>query len=222
VNNTIYFSGPHGAGKSSFIEAITKAHPGRFALYPDRLNFVKVEEPITRNRSKYVKYYHEWLDQGKFAEENPGKTVLGDRCLYDGIVYGRAFTRLGFITLQDQERNEQIGRLLFDKYPDNLVVLNPPLDVIVERLKNRWETKPKKWREENLEYLAEAHKGFSQIQAIFEGKHLLVINENMRMNEQVERFTAWFEDMWVDEPLYLNKTPYTTTLRQPSEVFYGT
>jgi thymidylate kinase len=219
---TIYFSGPHGSGKSSFIEAVARARPDTFALYPDRLVFAKCDDPAIRNRSKYIKYYHEMLDQERFAQENPGKIILGDRCLYDGIVYGRAFTRLGFATTQDQERNEQVGRLLFDKYPDNLVVLNPPLEAIVKRLEERWKTKEKKWREENLSYLEEAHKGYGKIHEIFEGKNLLVINENLSIKEEVARFNEWFEDRWLTEPLYLNKTPYTTTLRQPTEVFYGT
>ncbi|MBW3011715.1 deoxynucleoside kinase [Candidatus Woesearchaeota archaeon] len=188
----IYFSGPHGAGKSSLIKGVESSSPN-ILRYKDRLEFVKVEDPRRRHKSKIVKYYQEYCDMLNFHDENPGKIILGDRSLYDGYAYGRAFVNLGWLDKDDCQLHEKIIEMFFEKdeKPQHIVILNPPLEAIIERLHKRWETKSKKWREDNFEYLKAVHEEFRQIPDYFDGKRLLYLGDEMTVEESVSKTAEW-------------------------------
>ncbi|MFH1173761.1 MAG: deoxynucleoside kinase [archaeon] len=197
----VCFSGPHGAGKSTFMHALLQQHPERFVLYPDRLSFARSNEPFLRNRAKLVKYFHEWIDQQEFLKEYPDKTVFVDRCVYDGMVYTKAYADIGWIVPEEYLLLEQFRKQLFcaephyNAMPSHLVVLVPPLDAIVTRLERRWTTKGKKWREEDKTYLAAAHDGFSHMERIFTGTSLLKLDKDLSLEEEMQQFMTWMEQV---------------------------
>ncbi|MBS3142998.1 deoxynucleoside kinase [Candidatus Woesearchaeota archaeon] len=191
----IHVSGTQGAGKTSFIKGICEAQPDLYIAYPDRLHFAKVETPVERQVAKMVKFYHELCDQKKYGEEHPGKIVIADRGFYDGIVYGRVFETLGWMTHEQVEAVEQIARLMVavseDTFSQLSVVLNPPLDVVLERLTKRWTEKGKKWREGETAYISEAHAEFNRLPSYFRGESILVLQQAKPVCELVENFNEW-------------------------------
>ena len=194
----IYVSGTQGAGKSTLIEEICKADPEQHIAYPDRLKFVKVLTPVERQVAKMVKFYQEKCDQAAFATEHPGKIVLADRSFYDGIVYGRAFRNLGWITEEQCDMIEEIARLMMavtgDTFAHYEVLVNPPFDVVQKRLEHRWAENRKKWKEDDIAYIREAHAEFNRMPSYFRGASLLVLNEEKPLDVLVREFFDWAEE----------------------------
>lgn len=198
----LYFSGPHGAGKSSLIKGVCSSNPD-FLLYPDRLEFAKMEEPRLRHKSKITKYFQEYCDQLNFEKENPGKIIIGDRCMYDSYAYGRAFVKLGWLSKEDNALHEYLTEKWFenDIKPQHLVVLNPPLESIVERLRKRWEKKAKKWREEDFQYLKAAHEQYKELPNLFTGKNLLYLNKDTTIEDEVNQTLEWVDEKVLEKIL---------------------
>jgi len=186
----IYFSGPHGAGKSSLIRGICNYSP-EFVAYPDRLMFAHVDEPYLRQKSKIAKIFQEYCDQLNFEEENKGKIVLGDRCIYDCLIYAKAYERLGWITKEQNISIKDISEKFFDCFPSHLVVLNPPLECLVEHIKQRWKKGKKKWREENFQYLKTVYEKFEKLPDYFSGKNLLYINDKLKVEQEIDKVVDW-------------------------------
>jgi thymidylate kinase len=188
----IYFSGPHGAGKSSLIRGICDSSPD-FIAYPDKLKFAKVENPyFLRQKSKITKIFQEYCDQLDYENQHPGKIVLGDRCIYDCLVYSSAYQKLGWIS---KEQNEQLKKTadLFDEcWPDNLVILNPPYDVLVQHIRQRWKTKQKKWNESNFDYLNAVRDEFAETN--FSCRNLLYLDEVLSVEQEVEKVLNWMHE----------------------------
>ncbi|MBW2995540.1 deoxynucleoside kinase [Candidatus Woesearchaeota archaeon] len=182
----IYFSGPHGAGKSSLIRGLC-SHPD-FISYPDRLKFAKVDEPYIRQKSKIAKIFQEYCDQLNFEKQHPGKIVLGDRCIYDCLIYANAYEKLGWITKQENKKIKQCANTFDDCKPDNVVVLNPPYETLVKHIKQRWKKSKKKYREDNFNYLKAVHEEFKQFP--FQG-NLLYLDEILTVEQEVDKALEW-------------------------------
>ena len=189
----IYFSGPHGAGKSSLISGVCEYSPD-FIAYLDRLKFCHMEEPRIRHKSKIAKLYQEYCDQQNFKKENPGKIILGDRCMYDSMVYGRVYERLGYLTKQENKLHEEITLKWFDEKPEHLIVLNPPLECLVDHLRKRWESGKKKWHEEDMKYLNIAREEFEKLPEYFAGRNILYIDEDLPIGQEVNRVVDWIKE----------------------------
>jgi deoxyadenosine/deoxycytidine kinase len=201
----IYVSGPHGAGKSSLIKSVC-AYTGA-AYYPDRLKFAHVENPLLRQRAKIAKFFQEYCDLQNFERENPGKDIIADRCIYDLIAYDNAFEQLGWISKDEGKRNHETIQNLFapedsmmPSMPQNVAILNPPFETLVEHLQKRWKTAQKKWREEDFEYLKEVHKAYRLLPEFYYIENLLVIETNTTLEEEVEMFMRWRSKINEDEP----------------------
>ncbi len=151
-----FISGPHGAGKTTLVKLleqegvwqpklITDAPPADYPPY-ERLVY---------------KLCQRVLENVEVLTRAEGIT-LGNRCIYDGDAYANAYVQLGWITSSEQFQLHTLARHLF---PTSLrkpraIVLNPPFEIVRERLHRRWHDSEKKWREHDEEYLFAACKAF--------------------------------------------------------------
>ncbi|MBS3142997.1 deoxynucleoside kinase [Candidatus Woesearchaeota archaeon] len=185
-------SGAQGSGKTTLIRSLCEANPDLFVAYPDRLEFARSDDPYERVKSKLFKYYHEWIDQRKFSESHPGKVVLGDRCVYDSLVYARAFEQLGWITPEQSASITALAMQMPEIFPEHFVVCNASLETVVERLRHRWETNEKKWNEDSIPYLAAAVDQFNALPRYFLGSKLLMIDGTLSVGDRLAKFMDWY------------------------------
>jgi thymidylate kinase len=195
----VYFSGPHGAGKSSLIRGICE-YSSDFIAYPDRLKFAHVDEPALRQKSKIAKIFQEYCDQLDFEKENPDKIVLGDRCIYDCMVYSNAYQKIGWISAEQNNDNKRLSEILNECYPSHLVVLNPRYETLVSHIQQRWKRGEKKWREENQGYLKAVHDEFESLPEYFRGKNLLYLGKEAPVEDEVDETISWMNEkgIWHD------------------------
>ena len=189
LDKVIYFSGIHSAGKSTLIEDLAKRED--FVRYEKHLN-VKLEDTYHRMVFRLSRYWIEAKEMDALSASNPGRTVLGDRCVYDNFAYGLGFIKLGWISEEDYEHSRGIFEKTFreNERPKNIVNVRPPLEWVAERLKKRWETKPKKWREDNQDYLREVVNAFPQFYSQLKGCNILELEETDR-EKRVKLVLDW-------------------------------
>ena len=91
-----------------------------------------------------------------------------------------------------QERLPEKNKTCFFAFPERLrnpkaIVLNPPFDVVKQRLECRWMKKEKKWNEDNLDYLRAACEEYEVYR---ENPNVLYLEDN----GDVERVLEWLSD----------------------------
>jgi len=187
----LYFSGPHGSGKSTLIEKIRDSSPEVFSLYPeDNLSFPKITESyFERLKSKLLRYYFESLDQQKFEKEFPQKILLCSRCVYDSVAYSKAYLQLRWIDEKQYLQLEKITATVFDNFPKRAIIVNPSLETLQKQLQQRWKSEEKKWNEENFAYLKAAQQEFSLLAETLREKALYVPEE--KLEDKVKKVMQW-------------------------------
>ena len=88
-----------------------------------------------------------------------------------------------------------------DEKPSDLIVLNPPLETIIEHLNKRWADGKKKWREENLDYLKAVHEEYGKLPKYFEGSNLIYLEGIQSVDEEVKQVLEWIKHVKLEEIL---------------------
>jgi len=161
TNNIIFFSGPHGVGKSTTISEFIKSMDCKAILFEEHTGNGDHGNPYRdktyhRQTWRLTKYYLDMLDLIDKAIEIFPRILLVDRCYLDLISYTKAFTRLNWITdEQDRKIRAHCGLYFHNlKYQvQNVVYLNPPYKWNVDRIKHRWNEEKVKWNEGDFAYL---------------------------------------------------------------------
>ena len=217
----IYFSGPHGGGKSTLMQKIKESSPEFFFLYPeDTLSFPQVTENyFERLKSKLLRYYFEELDQQEYEQKNadnrkkegglkknnPEKILLCSRCVYDSVAYSRAYLQLGWINQKEYQQLEKITQEVFDKLPERVVILNPSLETLQKQLQKRWTTGERKWNEENNAYLEAARIEFAGVyKRDITEKNILYLSDEP-LEKKVEKTVEWVHTQTIKNVRKLNK-----------------
>jgi len=183
MNNLIFVSGPHGAGKTTLINNLIKRIPN--AISPE----LKTKTPefywggdekiieinyLHRLVLKYAQSSFEGYEYFIAAKKNSEKLIIGDRCIYDAHVYSKAAMNYGWISEENiAERLEilQLKELL--KPP--CIILNPGFAVCQAQLKKRVkETGWIKFRGEDMGYLEAVCDVFAE----YKGKKNILYIEN--------------------------------------------
>jgi deoxyadenosine/deoxycytidine kinase len=160
----VFLSGPHGAGKSTLEQRLKDAVPE--ILVPElrtttpKFHTAPIERTILKTCGRAIENY----EALQVAKRHPDRIVLANRCIYDHDAYGAAYHDLGWITDDQYLFLQAIIRNVFptEVREPRAIVLNPPFDVVRERLEGRWTFKEKKWKEEDLEYLAAACQAYER------------------------------------------------------------
>ncbi|HIH12763.1 TPA: deoxynucleoside kinase [Candidatus Woesearchaeota archaeon] len=191
----IYLSGPHGAGKTTLVQQLLHSNPKDLAVYPeDGFTFPKVEQPYyERLKAKLLRYYFESLDQGK--QDQAGKVLLCNRCVYDSDAYINAYYSLGWINKKEKDDLQAIEELVFPSKPEAAIILNPSLGTLKKQLHHRWNQGTIKWNEENSDYLQAAHDAFQQLcqETIVSASLLYLTDETLE--EKVNLIWDWLSSV---------------------------
>jgi len=171
--SVIHFSGPHASGKSTLIRRL---EDNPYFMRFERLPLPKCDETFERVKLRTARFYLQSFLENELAAQHPDKHVLSDRCIYDNIAYVNAFLRLGWITQSQMDEFLGLYEQFFppERRPQTVVFLDLPMSTLVDQLQRRWESRPKKWREENLEYLSEVRRAFCDF---YDGKSVIRISE---------------------------------------------
>lgn len=104
----IFFSGPHGGGKSTLIE---KLHAHSLFIENDfdidfTTDFPNLNSLSSFERSLIRLYHRYFIGQYAYslAKKYPDKFILTNRTVYDSEAYVYAYNKLGWITGQEYEK----------------------------------------------------------------------------------------------------------------------
>jgi len=191
----IFISGPHGGGKSTLMEKL-KASTGLFLENNFDIDFT-VDFPsisvLSHFERSLLRIYHRFFIASyaqKLAKENPGKVILTNRTIYDSGAYINSYHELKWITEnQFQKLNFVISNFTFRPHA---IILNPPLEVIKNRLeKRRGEAtrinRDKIFKDEDSdEFLSKLHHYFAQFKG---GDKFLYVEDNDE--EAIQKIINW-------------------------------
>ncbi len=185
LDNLFFLSGPHGAGKTVLASRLSNhAVVAELLTSTPKLH----TEPSTRSILKVCQRAIENFETGELARSFPQKMILGNRCMYDVDAYAEVYERLKWISHVERDR---VVRFAKQAFPVHLhqplaIVLNPPFEVVRQRLEKRWSESGKKWREEDIEYCwvaCEVYKRFKKDPRVF----------YVTDNDQIEDILKWMK-----------------------------
>ncbi|MEK6963144.1 MAG: AAA family ATPase [Nanoarchaeota archaeon] len=166
ASNLVFLSGPHGGGKTTLARKIQEAYP--FIILPElKTSTPKFHTGVQERQAlKLCQKAIENYEVLQMAKAEPDKLILGNRCIYDGYAYSSAFRDLGWVN--ENEHQQLVGFSRF-AFPEEIrepyaIVLNPPFEVVWDRLQNRWQSEEKKWREEDKAYAQAACNAYKPLQ----------------------------------------------------------
>lgn len=191
MNRIVYFSGVHGSGKSTLIEALKCRYPESF-VSAEKLYIPKIEENVhARALVRYCQSYTQWFDEKELCGKYPERFVVRDRSWHDHEVYGRSFVKLGWMPQTHQDDLVMWGNILFGGRRDyKLVYVNPPLEYVKEKIQERWQkTGIVKWREDNFEYLKTVYESYQELIPTISVEKLEITETNLE--GRVEKVVDW-------------------------------
>jgi len=162
LDKIIYFSGIHGSGKSTLINELTQKINTLKYTSPYSIT---LEDTYIRAVWRITKSYLETCDHIELLKNNKEKIILADRCIYDNFSYMKGFLKMGWISNNNMKQFEDIVKATFDEdhKPKNIIYLSPPKEFVINNILKRWENNPKKWREDNFEYLEKVMKEYDKL-----------------------------------------------------------
>jgi len=159
-----FISGPHGAGKTTLVKKLQEACPE--ILVPELKTKTPVfhTSPLERITMKICQRSIENFEALEIAENSPGRIVLANRCIYDALAYAEAYFSLGWINEKQLEDQKNYALFAFPEKvrSPNAIVLNPPFSTVKDRLGKRWQSEPKKWNEDNVDYCRAACSAYAE------------------------------------------------------------
>lgn len=162
MNNLYYVSGIHSSGKTTLVNRLVS--DGVFELL-ERVNIdIKSDEPFIRAFLRLLKYYAEYLNHLQIQEQKTQQKSIGDRCVYDTLAYVNGYLNLGWINIEQHDKIfAAYKRLWTTNNPHKIIYLDPPFEWVIECMKGRWLKSPKRWQEDNLDYLKAVMNSYKHI-----------------------------------------------------------
>lgn len=186
-DNLIFLGGPHGAGKTTLEKLLAEKVSG--VIFPE----LKTRTPkfYSGIPEKQVDFLHrQMLKQSQraienyeyleIAKNNPGKTIIANRCIYDVEAYNQAYFSISWISKSQLIFLNQLSCLYGSLQNPRCIILNPGFNVCKKHLEERWKTKSKKFMEEDMGYLnavCNAYNSFAN------REHCLCINHEINLQD---------------------------------------
>lgn len=192
----IFLSGPHGSGKTTLLNELLN---NELIIESDfEIDFLS-EFPSMKILSDFerclLRLYHRiYLSNytHNLAEDNPEKTIITSRGIYDSAAYINTYQKLGWISKEKYKKLDFIiNNLRFKPYT---IVLNPPFEVVKERLMKRREIGVRKERDEIFKsedsdlFLKEICNYFETLK---HEQHVLYIEDNGE--KEIKKIMSWIE-----------------------------
>ncbi len=184
-NNLVFLCGPHGSGKTTLGDEIANQNSRIVIpeLFSRNLKFHTT--PIYRQALKTGTRASENFEYLQLAKQNPGRIILGNRCVYDVLAYNQVYLKKKWISQEEYQKLNSLIPFMFQEENQEpyAIVLNPGFDVCRTHLQKRWEKKAKKWNEEDEDYLRTACSSYEQFQ---DNQNILCINHEVNLDSQRE------------------------------------
>jgi hypothetical protein len=189
----VFFSGPHGGGKTTLIDRML-ATSDRYRLPAFEIEFLSQFRsfPDLEDWERcLVRLYHRmYIAQSNAEPREPGTCTLISRGVRDSEAYIRAYGKLGIIP---PDKVDILDRVLAgDRQPCPTVLLNPPLEVVRRRLSGRREAKVRAERdalfsfEDTDEFLVALWEAFEDMTS---REDVLLLRDNEAAD--IARAAAW-------------------------------
>lgn len=194
-NRVVYISGPHGSGKSTLVNRLKEVSPN-LQLQEQLAHLESLQEMTERVIWRVALHAIEHRLNLIKASQNPSQIIVGDRCYLDDVMYWRAFERLGWITKKQMksyvELLDQTYRLTDTPKPLRIILLAPPYDWNVARVRQRWaEGEHVKWHEDDFGYLAFVNEQFRLAAGDSNGLVLAVVETDLET--RVAKIHQWVD-----------------------------
>ncbi len=179
MENLYYVVGVHGSGKTTLVNHVVD---GEFIqMLPRVERSIQYDDPFIRAFMRLSKYFEEYQQHTQKGRMNPDTLFIGDRCVYDTLVYVNAYLNLGWINPEHKETIYRVYQLLWmDEVPPNIIFLDPPVEWVIQRINQRWAKSTKGWREDDFGFLNEvmiSYKRFFGEEKSEFRKNLLIVKE---------------------------------------------
>ena len=196
-NNIAYVSGTHGSGKSTIISELVNCKIEHFAAY-ERVPIPKSDDTFERTKIRTVRYYFQSFQEDTQASQHPERVLLCDRGILDNWGYMNGFLNIGWVSHAQFEQFEQLYEALFppERRPHNVVFLDMPQEFLTDNITKRWQTRDKKWREDDFNYLNAVREGFQEFFATYSGNVLHVTSTDLE--ERVKICKDWAAQLRAD------------------------
>ena len=193
----VFFSGPHGSGKTTLINSIIQKNDC-FIENDYDINFL-TEFPNIASLNDFerslVRLYHRYytmnycINKGRTLDN---KSILVSRSIYDSIFYIETYYKLGWL----EKNNYKLLKKVFNQIPDNpyTVILNPTIEKNLQRLEirhNRGERKERNnifSREDTADFIVCMHDIVESYRDI---NNVLYIEDND--DENIDRVIGWVQ-----------------------------
>lgn len=194
MKKLLFFSGPHGSGKTTLINSILKDYEN-FMENDFDINFLKNFNSISVMNDFercLLRLYHRMF-VANYAEQFSHKskeTILVSRSVYDSFAYIDTYYQLGKISEYEYSIFQKIKNSL--PMLPNTVILNPDVDVIMSRLEKRRVNNERPERditfrsEDTEEFVRLLHDNFEKYG---DNKNVLYIKDNSI--EDIKKIEEW-------------------------------
>lgn len=200
MSKVIFISGPHGSGKTTLLEKLKEKY-GFIEKEKYQIDFLK-EYPSIPYMNMFercsLRLYHRFY-VGEITMEiaaTEEKIFLVDRGIYDSLAYSNVEYLVNEIDDEQYELLMQMGNNCLEMLKPNTIILNPPVETIVNRLDCRrasgicHERDVLCAREDTLDYVSKLHEEFEKYKF---DKNVLYITDND--NEAEKEIIKWINSL---------------------------
>lgn len=175
VMNVVFISGPHGCGKTAFMEALLEKSEVyiKDSFFLDFVNDLPAISHMSIFEKCLLRLYHRFYTAQqanlKCKKNNDNKILLVDRSIYDSIVYNTVEHNMGTLTEFQYNFLSNIEQKALEIVNPYTVILNPDSKKVVNYLEQRAKRGGREKRnrlcrrEDTLEYISMMHDEYSKI-----------------------------------------------------------
>lgn len=199
MNKPIFVSGSHGSGKTTLINKLLK----KYNVFMDNdfdldfsIEFSGLKQLSDFERCLIRLYHRIYLTTHSYemAETNPDKVIITSRGIYDSEAYINTYSRGDWISKNQKDKLDFIlNNRILQPYT---IILNPPFEVIKERLTNRINQHTRALRDD-LFKREDTDEFLKVMNVYFEGykgkENVLYIEDNS--DAEIEKIMVWIESI---------------------------
>lgn len=196
----IFISGPHGCGKTAFINELLKNNEvfEKDEFYLDFVNDLATISSMSIFEKCLLRLYHRFytaeqaiLSCQKYTEN---KILIVDRSIYDSMVYNVVEYKLGTITEWQYNFLMDIAEKALEIIKPYTIILNPATGEVVTYLNGRSKKGERKKRdilcarEDTVEYISLMHEEYEKVSQNFK-----VLYATGNQAENVQNVNEWIK-----------------------------